>query len=119
MNEMLESIIDKCYKNNLDVLIEDKDGELAARVKGFSKSGSALLYVDGEEIICETRYGQKDHLLTFNDLVLVAKSWYENYRDRTPFENPEPEWKPLLEKVYDFNDSEKNGLEDQLDDLPF
>jgi len=118
MDAMLENIIKKCYDNNLNVLIEDKDGKLAVRVKGFSKSGSALIYVDGDEIICETRYGQKDHLLTFDDLVLVAKSWYENYRDRATFEHPEEEWFPLLEKIYDCNDIE-DGRRCLSDNLPF
>lgn len=114
MKEMLNKIIDKCYDNKLKVSVEKRDEEYAFRVEGFSKSGSALLYVDGDEIICETRYGQKDHLLTFDDLVLVAKSWYENYRDRTPFEHPEPEWIPIFREFYD----NKKDLSD-CEDLPF
>lgn len=105
INAMLDKIIDECHEKNLKVSIEKKDGAPAFKVMGFSKSESALLYVDGDEIICETRYGQKDHLLMFSDLVLVAKSWYENYRDRTPFELPEPEWIPIFKEVYDDKDA--------------
>lgn len=111
MKEMLEQIIEECTLRGLKVSVEGKG---VYRVDGFSKSGNALLYVEDDEIICETRYGQKDHVLTFRDLALVAKQWYEAYRDREPFQNVEPEWQPILKEYYDSGTSDLD-----LEDLPF
>jgi hypothetical protein len=96
MKEILENIVKDCNEHGLKVYTDIKDGEIAYRIQGFSKSGNALLYIDGEEIICETRYEQKDHILHFSDLVLIAKQWYEMYKDRKPFEHLDPEWEPLI-----------------------
>ena len=120
MKEILESIIEECTNRGLKVSVEGKG---VYKVDGFSKSGNALLYVDGEEIICETRYGQKDHIITFKDLALVAKQWYEAYRDREPFQEVEPEWRPILSEYYDSTSGRSSSdsditLED-LEDLPF
>ena len=119
MKTLLENIVKECLENNLKVSTETIDGEIAYRVEGFSKSGNALIYVGEDAITCETRYGQKDNIITFNDLVLVAKSWYENYRDRTPFEKPEPEWLPLLSKVYNSKHNPLSVKLEDLSDLPF
>ena len=120
MKEVLESIVKECVERGIVVMTDIHNGEISYKVMGFSKSGEALLYVDGDEIICETRYGQKDHILTFDDLALVAKCWYEMYRDREPFKDVEPEWREVLGYYYDYKTKKENGLElNDLGDLPF
>lgn len=78
------------------------------------------MYVEDDEVICETRYDQKDHILCFNDLVLVAKCWYESYKDRAPFEEPEEEWKVVFDNIYP-NFSGTHYVKHSVvgDDLPF
>ena len=72
MKKMIEKIIKECNDYGIEVSTENRNGEIAYRVNGFSKSGSALLYVEDDVIICETRYDQKDHIITFIDLALIA-----------------------------------------------
>lgn len=122
MKIMLDKIIEECNNNNIKVAVENRNGEQAYRVDGFSKSGNALLYIEDDTVICETRYGQKDHVLTFRDLVLVAKSWYEMCKHKSPFENPEPEWVPVFDSIHkNLPQNRANGLVSDLtaEDFPF
>lgn len=116
MKIMLDKIIEECTNRNIKVYIERKDDGIAYRVMGFSKSGSALLYIEDEVLICETRYGQKDHIINFNDLALVAIHWYENYKDREPFNYPEEEWEPVFKTLFHMN---KGSYSIDCEDLPF
>lgn len=97
MKELLEIIIKDCLAEGINVLSElAEDGSIAYRVGGFSKSGDALLYAEENAVVCKTRYDRIDHILTLRDLAHVAWSWYDNYKDREPFQNPDPKW----EKVF-------------------
>jgi len=116
MKILLDKIIEECTNRNIKVSIERKDDEIAYRVMGFSKSGSALLYVEDETLICETRYGQKDHIMTFKDLSTVAMHWYENYKDREPFKYPEEEWEPVFKTFFHMN---QDSCSIDCGDFPF
>ena len=115
MKELLEIIIKDCLAEGIKVQSElTQDGSIAYRVDGFSKSGEALLYAEENAVVCMTRYDRIDHVLTFRDLAFVAWSWYDNYKDREPFENPDPNWKIVFDKFK----IEKKRVQD-YNDLPF
>lgn len=99
MKLLLEKIVKDCLEAGINVETQlMPDGEFGYNVSGFSKSGTALLYVEGEAVICKTRYDNIDHVLTIKDLAYIAHRWYDNYKDREPFENPDPNWKILFDK---------------------
>ena len=50
------------------------------------------------EIVLKARYNQVTPVETFEDIARVAYEWYEDYKDRSPFENPVSRWKPIFEK---------------------
>lgn len=115
MKELLEIIIKDCLAERIKVQSElAKDGSIAYRVDGFSKSGDALLYAEENAVVCKTRYDRIDHILTLRDLAYVAWSWYDNYKDREPFESPDPSWKSVFDK---FNIGQKSEID--YEDLPF
>lgn len=118
MKTMLEKIIKECanYGIPVDVVLA-KDGSISYRVKGFSKSGEALIGIEEDYIYCRTRYDRIDHILTFHDLAFIAYEWYEDYKDRSPFEEPESYWK----KAFDNLRITYITREEKLDysDLPF
>ena len=116
MKIMLDRIVEECANRNIKVSVESKGGEIAYKVMGFSKSGSALLYIEDEVIVCETRYGQKDHVMTFKDLATVAMHWYEDYKDREPFKHPEDEWALVFKILFHRN---QGAYALTAEDLPF
>ncbi len=63
---------------------------------GFSKSGVAKVYYNDleKEIRCLTRYDTIDVIETFDDFVGVAYRWWDNYKDRSPFEQPDSNFIP-------------------------
>jgi hypothetical protein len=93
MKEILISIIEECAENNIPVSVfKDKSKGTYYEVSGFSKSGIATLYISNGKIICETRYETLDEIENFHELSLIAFEWYMNYKNRSPFENPEKYW---------------------------
>ncbi len=115
MKELLEIIIKDCLAEGINVKSElAEDDSIAYRVDGFSKSGDALLYVEENAVVCETRYNRIDHVLTFRDLAYVAFDWYSMYKDREPFQNPDPNWAKVFTKL-------KIGYKNtpDYDELPF
>lgn len=93
MKKKLDPIILECVKRGIPVQAVPGGGnKIAYEVSGFSKSGIAKIYLLKGKIICETRYSQIEEIESFHDLALIALDWYLNYKDRTPFENPEPYW---------------------------
>ncbi|MEK6828857.1 MAG: hypothetical protein AABY15_01935 [Nanoarchaeota archaeon] len=118
MKLLLEKIIKDCLEAGIKVQTElMPDGELGYKVDGFSKSGEAFLYVEGEAVVCKTRYDRIDHVLTFRDLAYIALEWYENYKNREPFENPDPRWESVFIKLGMMSSNGEEKVED--DDLPF
>jgi hypothetical protein len=115
MKEMLENIITKCVEYGIPVATDSKDGLLAYRVSGFSKSGEAFLYATEDAVVCETRYNRVDHVLTFKDLAYIAYEWFENYKDREPFDKEDPKWAVVFS---DLRIGAKNSCYDDKD-LPF
>jgi len=114
MKELLEIIIKDCLKSGVKVSNElAEDGSIAYRVGGFSKSGDAFLYAEENAVVCKTRYDRIDHILTFRDLAYVAYDWYQDYKDREPFQNPDRNW----EKV--FLDLKFGQSAHEINDLPF
>lgn len=115
MKELLETIIKNCLAEGIKIENElMENGSIGYRIDGFSKSGYALLYVEENAIVCKTRYDRIDHVLTLRDLAYVAWSWYDNYKDREPFESPDPRWKNVFDK---FNIGQKSEID--YEDLPF
>lgn len=93
MKKELIKIIEECAKRNIPVSISKNDkGKICYEISGFSKSGYASLYIEKNKIICETRYDTTEEIDCFHDLSLIAFEWYMNYRNRSPFENPEEYW---------------------------
>jgi hypothetical protein len=116
MREQLERIIKDCLEEGIKVQCDlFENGSTAYRVDGFSKSGEALLYAEENAIMCKTRYNRVDHILTFKDLAYIAWEWYENYKDREPFQNPDPDWKRVFEKLNIRN----TRINQEEEDLPF
>lgn len=70
------------------------DGDIS--ISGFSKSGECVISYEEGNLVANTRYGRKDVLESFNDLVQVAFDWWENYREREPFEIPHSNWKDIF-----------------------
>jgi hypothetical protein len=115
MKELLEIIIKDCLAEGIKVHSElAEDNSIAYRVDGFSKSGDALLYVEENAVVCKTRYDRIDHILTFRDLAYVAYDWYNNYKDREPFQKPDPNWENVF---LNLRFGYKNTPD--YDDLPF
>ena len=93
MKKTLDSIIQECASRGIPVSIRPaSQGKTAYEVQGFSKSGIASVYIHKGKILCETRYGNIEEIESFHELALVALEWYLNYKDRNPFEEPEPYW---------------------------
>lgn len=66
-------------------------------VEGFSKSGEARLVEDAEGVVtAHTRYNQRDTLYSFEDLVRLNNAWFQSYRHREPFTEPDPGWGEVL-----------------------
>jgi hypothetical protein len=119
MKSNLETIIDECVKNGLIVYVDlAPNGTRAYRVDGFSKSGSALIYEDGD-IKCVTRYNTVDTIDCFDDLVDVARRWFNNYSDREPFKGVEPEWEHLIKVEPGKSAEDSNIIKLYDDNLPF
>lgn len=127
---LLEKIVEVCVGYGIPVSVDlSPFGGMAYRVSGFSKSGEALIYnsEDGGHVICATRYDRKDDLLTFTDLIHVAHDWYQNYKDRSPFEHPEPYWQEVFRdfslsfsrKIVDVVEEVKPPHGYDREDLPF
>ncbi len=116
MKLMLEKIVENCLKYGINVETTlAEDNSIAYVVDGFSKSGTALLYVGDDAVICETRYDRIDHVLTFNDLAYIAYEWFCNYKDREPFDKPDPKWEIVFREM-GIGTSKKRAEDD---DLPF
>lgn len=93
MKETLDSIISECISRNIPVqIVKGSESKVCYEISGFSKSGIAKIYLDKGMIICETRYGTLDQIDSFQELAMIALEWYLNYKERSPFENPEPYW---------------------------
>lgn len=93
MEEKLQSIIKECRERGIPISVtKGSKGQTAYEVKGFSKSGIALIYIKEDKVVSETRYNTIDEIDNFHDLSMVAFEWFISYKDRTPFENPDPLW---------------------------
>ena len=93
----LIELITEVTKQNIPItsIKWDKDKGLVFEISGFTKSDVAELYVSsGNYIVCETRYNTFDEITSFEDLARVAFNWYIDYKHRSPFENPDGNWKP-------------------------
>lgn len=99
MSEKFENLIKEILKKKINIVGTRIVGDsLAFEVNGFSKSGTALVYEEGEKIICKTRYDTIDEIEDFRDLASVAFRWNDSYLDREPFTAYDSNWKPYFEE---------------------
>ena len=120
--DILDSIIEKCNEFSIPITVDlSPYGTVAYRISGFSKSGEALIYSRYDDlcVVCETRYGQQDDLLTFYDLAYVAHDWFLKYRDREPFTKAEPYWEKVFEELRIGKRNDPDDLDIKYEDLPF
>jgi len=75
------------------------DNKLGFVFNGFSKSGTATLFEDNGKIFCHTRYNTVDEIFCGDDLIRVAFHWWNDYRDREPFNNPDSDMLPHFERL--------------------
>lgn len=98
----LEELVIECIKNGIrpcGVDYDCKTNSLCYEISGFSKSGTATLEKDKDgKIVLKARYNQVTLVETFEEIALVAFEWYDNYKDRCPFETLDERWKPFFEK---------------------
>lgn len=78
------------------VLINDM---IAFRVWGFSKSGTVDLYVGDDKILVKARYDKITEIEDFSGLAHIAYDWYINYKNRSPFENPDSYWAEVFKEM--------------------
>lgn len=91
MTNKLLTILQKCEtKTGYWKLMPN--GQIGFEISGFSKSGNITLYEEDDKIICLARYGERDEIEEYDDLVHVAYSWYSRYKDREPFSSPPSQW---------------------------
>jgi hypothetical protein len=88
MNVLSHPVVLEMFDRN--VPFEVKDGNVV--VHGFSKSGVAILQLDGDRLNALTRYGQVDRIKSFDDLVQLAWQWYTAYNSRQPFDSVSDIW---------------------------
>ena len=96
----LEELIKEVLSNGIPVTGVQYDREkdtLVYEVGGFSKSGTAELYKDGDCIMCKTRYDRYTPIESFDDLVDEAYYWNEAYCGREPF-GWDSHWLPIFER---------------------
>ena len=96
----LEELVGCVLKNGIhinEVRYDEVNDTLVYCVTGFSKSGIGELYVaDNGDVMCKTRYGQKDKIDTFDDLVRVAYGWNKCYCNSYGWDE---QWIPHFEKA--------------------
>lgn len=108
---LFENLILECLRNKIlcTGVGLSEEGGMFFEFDGFSKSGTAKLYMKNHEIICETRYNTIDIIENFKDFAYVAYTWQRNYMDRIPFNGWDKHWLPIFRKygwVEDDNDLE-------------
>lgn len=95
-----ENLILECLRNN--ILCKgvglSEEGGMVFEFDGFSKSGTAKLYIKNHEIVCETRYNTIDIIESFEDFAHVAYRWGNDYLDRYPFNSWDRQWLPIFKK---------------------
>lgn len=57
-----------------------------------SKTGIGTLYEDDTRIFLATRYDTINEIFSFDSIADVAYRWFDDYKDREPFTNPDPKW---------------------------
>lgn len=84
--ELIHNLVKECLENGIDIIdVELYNGELGYQIDGFSKSGTAFLYTDGDKLFLKTRYNQIDEIECFEDIASIAYEWNEGYCSRDPF----------------------------------
>lgn len=94
----LLSLVEELAAIGISTTISSEDGELIGAVSGFSKSGEVKLYQRCGFIECVARYNESSEVRRVDDLIEIAWDWFIRYKDRTPFENPTPQWAEVFEQ---------------------
>lgn len=96
------NIIEELLKNEIPVKMRWEEGRICYELEGFSKSGFVMLVpVNSKEdpnllFVCKQRYNKESDIVDLRDIVFVNYCWWLDYKDREPFQNPDPIWLPLL-----------------------
>lgn len=100
MNVLLEEIVTDCAKQGIPVELhyDWTDKKLSFNVHIGSKTGNAIVEEINGEIWVVGRYDRKEQINSFTDLALYAFGWFLDYRDRSPFENPDGKWAVVFEE---------------------
>lgn len=81
----IHPLIDLILKKHVSLRVEYDDGITWFCMDGFYKSGSikmAVSQIKGQPVLCESRYGQRDYLQTWDDLVRLNHVWFERSKNR-------------------------------------
>ena len=89
---LVQSLAQHKIKFTVDSAFDDPQPVII--IEGFSKSGTVMLYLEGEKLKCLARYNEVNQIDDFDDLVAVAYDWWYRYRERLPFESPHIMWLP-------------------------
>lgn len=93
--EVLKEIYEKLKEHNIGFEINMAEEEIL--VEGFSKSGvAALKEAPNGDVYAYTRYDQVTEMRSFEDLVALNFEWFDSYRDRKPFTEPDISWADVL-----------------------
>lgn len=99
----LEEIVDEVLsKNNsliTGVIRREENGKRAYKIHIGSKCGDGFLYENEHgEVVLEGRYQEIDTINSFDDIVYVAFTWFNNYSDSDVFSKPDGIWLPFFIK---------------------
>ena len=99
MSDKFENLIKEIINKGIPIVGTTIVGDsLAFEVNGFSKSGTALVYEEGDTMYSKTRYNTIDEISDFRDLAYVAFKWNDGYINRQPFTAYDSNWKPYFEE---------------------
>lgn len=97
--KVLDKIIKEVESYGIKVNTKKSGDDVSYELIGFPGS-KAVLYIEDGDIVCETDDNQKDHIITFSDLVIIAKYWREISRQEGVELDLSKEWKTVFDDVH-------------------
>jgi hypothetical protein len=96
MNPNFLKVIEQLILKGIRVEIYSEQGKTFAEIQIGSKTGTGRLSCDGDSVILETRYNQKDAInpaTAVEDISVIAWGWFLNYQTRGY--GPSLTWLPI------------------------